>query len=152
MGFFSSSNEKSTAATHPINPDVTGQYGSGAEQDRYGAHFGASTEKLKEAGNRGLDRLRQAALAKGEGAEQDRYASYFSHPEVGVLDTERVKRAVESFLSGEKSNHGLGYDGQQRVRLLAAKGTGAEQVSVESAASAFCVLRLAVSSINHSID
>ncbi|KAF2128952.1 hypothetical protein P153DRAFT_357439 [Dothidotthia symphoricarpi CBS 119687] len=126
MGFFSS-NEKSAAATHPVNLDVTSQSGSGAEQDRYGAHFGASTDKLKEVGNKGLDKLKQAALAKGEGAEQDRYASHFSHPKVGVLDTQKVTKAVESFLSGGKSNHGLGYDGQQRVRLLAAKGTGSEQ-------------------------
>lgn len=127
MGFFSS-NEKSAAATHPVNLDVTTQKGSGAEQDRYGQHFGASTEKLKEVGNAGLDKLKQAAMYKGEGAEQDRYASHFSHPEVGILDTQKVTKSVESFLSGGNSNHGLGYDGQQRVRLLAAKGNGAEQV------------------------
>jgi|TARA_R110002003_G_scaffold141_32_gene13139 hypothetical protein len=134
MGLFSSSTEKSTAAQYPVNPDVTRQYGSGAEQDRFGGHFGASTEKIEQGINKGIDKVKQAAQYKGDGAEQDRYNSHFS-PVAHGTDAHRVQQAVESLrkkASGQaksSSSFGLGYDGRRRAELLAGgNGSGAEQV------------------------
>lgn len=134
MGFFSSSTEKDSAATHPINPDVTRQYGSGAEQDRYGSHFGGSAERIEQGLNKGMDKLKQAAMTKGEGAEQDRYNSHFS-PAAHDTDLFRVQQAVQSIKNQAQtgaatSTHGLGYDGQQRAKILAGGGVGAEQVCI----------------------
>ena len=163
MGLFSSSTEKSTLARNPVNPDITTQSGSGAEQDRYGAHFSIPTDTLKQGvdklksaaltkgegaeqdrynehlgvgsrgydlGSKGYDKLKDAAKYKGDGAEQDRYNTHFS-PALHSLDAQKVGQAVQSILTKGKqaSYHGLGYDGQQRAKLLAGSGTGAEQVS-----------------------
>ncbi|KAF1844854.1 uncharacterized protein K460DRAFT_394650 [Cucurbitaria berberidis CBS 394.84] len=154
MGLFSSSTEKSTLARNPVNPDITTQSGSGAEQDRYGAHFSVpkdalskGVDKLRDAaltkgegaeqdrynehlgvGNRGYDKLKDAAKYRGDGAEQDRYNTHFS-PALHSLDAQKVKHAAQSIVTkgNAASYHGLGYDGQQRAKLLAGSGTGAEQ-------------------------
>lgn len=152
MGLFSSSTEKSVTERLPNNPDITKQYGSGAEQDRYGQHFAQSTEKINEGINKGVDKVRgyaqdakgyakdaaqdakgyakDAAKYKGNGAEQDRYSSHFS-PSLHSLDAKLVSKAAASYAAKGPtyaSYHGLGYDGQQRAKLLAGSGTGAEQV------------------------
>lgn len=125
MGLFTSSTEKSAAAQNPTNPDVTSQYGSGAEQDRYGAHFRVPSDAI----DKGVDRLKEAASYKGDGAEQDRYNAHFS-PALHSLDAQKVPAAAASFATkgNEADTHGLGYDGQQRAKMLAGSGTGAEQV------------------------
>jgi hypothetical protein len=164
MGWFSSSTEKSYAATHPVNPDITKQYGSAAEQDRYGDHFGASTDAIRGGIERGVDKVKQAASYKGEGAEQDRYNEHLSigdrgynkaksaahdalhykgdgaeqdrynahfSPALHSLDAKKALKAAGSVAAnGEKnaSYYGLGYDGQQRAKMLAGGGVGAEQV------------------------
>lgn len=134
MGWFSS-DEKSAAATHPVNLDVTTKHGSAAEQDRYGQHFGASTDAIRRGVDKGLDKLQQAALAKGEGAEQDRYSEHLSIGDRGYNAMKDAAKAVQAAGSvaanGEKNAKyfGLGYDGQQRAKLLAGGGMGAEQVS-----------------------
>lgn len=133
MGLFSSSTEKSVLERYPQNPDITSQRGSGAEQDRYGQHFAQSTDKINEGINKGVDKIKsaasQAAHYQGDGAEQDRYNTHFS-PALHSLDAQTVKKAVASIAAkGPKgSYYGLGYDGQQRAKLLAGSGTGAEQV------------------------
>jgi hypothetical protein len=134
MGFFSSSTEKSAAAQYPVNPDITRQSGSGAEQDRYGSHFGASTARIEQGINKGVDKLKEAAMAKGEGAEQDRYNAHFS-PAAHSIDAQKVQQAAKSIMEKAKGNaktsssFGLGYDGQRRAKLLAGgNGSGAEQV------------------------
>jgi hypothetical protein len=159
MGWFSS-DEKSAAATHPVNLDVTKAHGSAAEQDRYGQHFASSTDAIRGAvdkgmnklqqsaymqgsgaeqdrysehlsiGDRGYQALRDAAHYKGEGAEQDRYYAHFS-PAAHSIDAKKAVQAATSVaVKGEKDAKyfGLGYDGQQRAKLLAGSGTGAEQV------------------------
>ncbi|KAH3915050.1 hypothetical protein HBI56_016170 [Parastagonospora nodorum] len=133
MGLFSSSTEKSTAAQYPVNPDITRQYGSGAEQDRYGSHFGASTERIQHGIEKGVDKVKQAAQYRGEGAEQDRYNAHFS-PAAHGTDAHRVQQYAESLINKAKGSaatsgsFGLGYDGQQRAKLLAGgNGSGAEQ-------------------------
>ncbi|KIW08978.1 uncharacterized protein PV09_00886 [Verruconis gallopava] len=98
-------------------------FGSGAEQDRYAAHFGL--------GHDGLERIRRAASSKGIGAEQDRYASHFS------LEEAKIRQAKEAiFNSGAsgaeqdryEARFGLGYDGLQRLKaLVRSEGVGAEQ-------------------------
>jgi hypothetical protein len=164
MGWFSSSTEKSALATHPVNLDVTKQYGSAAEQDRYGQHFGASTDAIRGGIEKGVDKVKQAAQYKGEGAEQDRYNEHLSvgdrgyekmrgaahdalhyqgngaeqdrynahfSPALHSLDAKKALQAAGSVAAkGEKnaSYHGLGYDGQQRAKMMAGGGMGAEQV------------------------
>jgi hypothetical protein len=136
MGFFSSSTEKSTPAQYPVNPDITRQSGSGAEQDRYGSHFSASTERIERGINQGMDKLKEAAKTKGQGAEQDRYNAHFSPVAHGYgMDAKQVQKAAESVANKAKgatktsSNFGLGYDGQRMAKLLAGgNGSGAEQV------------------------
>jgi len=158
MGWFSST-EKSAAATHPVNLDVTKEYGSAAEQDRYGDHFASSTDAIRRGidkgvnkiqkaanasgsgaeqdrysehlsiGDRGRNALKAAAQYKGDGAEQDRYNAHFS-PALHSLDAfKAVKAAGSVAANGEKnaSWYGLGYDGQQRAKLMAGSGMGAEQ-------------------------
>merc|ERR1712137_46954 len=128
MGWFSS-DEKSAAATHPVNLDVTTKHGSAAEQDRYGQHFGASTDAIRRGVDKGLDKLQQAALAKGDGAEQDRYNAHFS-PALHSIDAAKAVQAAGSVAANGEKNakyFGLGYDGQQRAKLLAGGGMGAEQ-------------------------
>jgi hypothetical protein len=134
MGFFSSSTEKSTMSQYPNNPDITRQSGSGAEQDRYGSHFGASTERIEQGINYGVDKLKEAAMTKGQGAEQDRYSAHFS-PSAHSIDARKVQEAAYSMMNKAKgatettSTWGLGYDGQQRVKMLSGgHGSGAEQV------------------------
>ncbi|KAF1939216.1 hypothetical protein EJ02DRAFT_457168 [Clathrospora elynae] len=158
MGWFSSSTEKSTLATHPVNPDITTQYGSAAEQDRYGDHFGASTDAIKRGVDKGLSKLQQAAAMKGEGAEQDRYNEHLSigdrgyqamkdaaryqgdgaeqdrynahfSPSIHSLDARKAVQAAASIAAkgSQASYHGLGYDGQQRAKMMAGSGMGAEQ-------------------------
>lgn len=108
----------------------TGNFASGAEQDRYASHFGigdAGVEQIKDA-------AKKIASYKGEGAEQDRYGSHFS------LDQQQVKKAAHSMMDAQGSgaeqdryagHFGLGADGlAQARRLAAAKGEGAEQVCV----------------------
>ncbi|KAL5115828.1 hypothetical protein ACEQ8H_006323 [Pleosporales sp. CAS-2024a] len=135
MGLFSNSTEKSAAAQYPVNPDLTRQSGSGAEQDRYGSHFGASTDKIHQGIEKGVDRVKQAALAKGSGAEQDRYNAYFS-PAAHGTDVHRVQQYAQSLMDKAKGSastsgsFGLGHDGQQVAKLLAGgNGSGAEQDS-----------------------
>jgi hypothetical protein len=134
MGLFSSSTEKSVMSQYPTNPDITRQSGSGAEQDRYGSHFGASTAKIEQGINKGIDYAKQAAQYKGEGAEQDRYNARFS-PAVHSIDARRVQQYAASLMhkangnAATSSSFGLGYDGQQRAKVLAGgNGSGAEQV------------------------
>lgn len=144
MGLFSSSTEKSVMARNPVNPDITTQYGSAAEQDRYGSHF----QVPKDAIESGIDRLKQAAMTKGEGAEQDRYDAHLGIGEKGFnklkqaahykgegaeqdrygahfgqsflqRDSLQVMNASVSVATGEANYHGLGYDGQQRAKMLA---------------------------------
>ncbi|RYO31448.1 hypothetical protein AA0113_g10758 [Alternaria arborescens] len=158
MGWFSS-DEKSAAATHPVNLDVTTKHGSAAEQDRYGQHFGASTDAIRRGVDKGLDKLQRAALAKGEGAEQDRYSEHLSigdrgynamkdaakykgdgaeqdrynahfSPALHSIDAAKAVQAAGSVAANGEKNakyFGLGYDGQQRAKLLAGGGMGAEQ-------------------------
>ncbi|KAL6707084.1 hypothetical protein ACN47E_004836 [Coniothyrium glycines] len=162
MGWFSSPTEKPVSERYPNNPDITTQRGSGAEQDRYGQHFGASTEAIERGINKGVDKVKDlastrgsgaeqdrygehlaigdrgynklkgaakdAARYKGDGAEQDRYAAHFS-PALHNLDAQVVRRAAARIAAqGEKASYlGLGYDGQQRAKLLAGSGVGAEQ-------------------------
>jgi hypothetical protein len=164
MSWFGSSTEKSAAATHPVNLDVTKQYGSAAEQDRYGQHFGASTDAIRGGIEKGVDKVKQAASYKGEGAEQDRYNEHLSigdrgyskmkgvahdavhykgdgaeqdrynahfSPALHSLDAKKALQAAGSVAAnGEKnaSYYGLGYDGQQRAKMMAGGGMGAEQV------------------------
>lgn len=162
MGWFSSSTEKDPLARNPVNPDVTTQYGSGAEQDRYGQHFSVPADALNRGvdkikniahtpgsgaeqdryndkfsvGSKGYDKLKDAGYAakdaakyKGDGAEQDRYNTHFS-PALHSLDAQKVKEAARNIAvkGKEAGSYGLGYDGQQRAKLLAGSGTGAEQV------------------------
>jgi hypothetical protein len=101
MGWFSNSTEKSTLATHPVNPDITTQYGSGAEQDRYGQHFGAAGERIAEKVKDGLD---DVLHARGSGAEQDRFGQHLG---VGSSGYDKAKDAAS--------------------RALHAQGNGAEQ-------------------------
>lgn len=150
MGWFSSSTEKPVTERFPNNIDVTSQRGSGAEQDRYGQHFSIPSEKVergidkvKEASERGYDRLKDASERgyekvqqagknavnyQGAGAEQDRYAAYFS-PYLHNMDARTVKAVAASIAvqGSQASFRGLGYDGQQRAKLMAGSGTGAEQ-------------------------
>ncbi|KAF2855215.1 hypothetical protein T440DRAFT_464506 [Plenodomus tracheiphilus IPT5] len=140
MGLFSSSTEKSVLERYPNNPDITKQSGSGAEQDRYGQHFAQSTDKINEGINKGVDKVKgyaqdakgyakDAAQYKGDGAEQDRYNAHFS-PSLHSLDAKLVGKAAASYAAkgpSQASYHGLGYDGQQRAKLLAGSGAGAEQ-------------------------
>jgi hypothetical protein len=160
MGWFSSS-EKSAAATHPVNLDVTKEYGSAAEQDRYGQHFSASTDAIRRGIDKGVDKLQSAAMTSGSGAEQDRYTEHLSigdrgyqalkdaakykgegaeqdrynahfNPALHSIDSRKAVQAAGSVAAnGEKNARwfGLGYDGQQRAKLLAGSGMGAEQVS-----------------------
>jgi len=158
MGWFSST-EKSAAATHPVNLDVTKEHGSAAEQDRYGQHFASSTDAIRRGidkgvdkiqnaaktagsgaeqdrygehlsiGDRGYNAMKAAAQYKGDGAEQDRYNSHFS-PALHSIDAFKAVKAAGSVAAkGEKnaSWYGLGYDGQQRAKLMAGGGMGAEQ-------------------------
>jgi hypothetical protein len=134
MGWFSNSTEKSVMQQYPNNPDITKQYGSGAEQDRYGSHF--ASEQLERGINKGMDKLKAAAMTKGEGAEQDRYNAYFS-PAAHGTDAHKVQEMAKSLMNKAKgspytsSSFGLGYDGQLRARTLAGgNGSGAEQVCV----------------------
>jgi hypothetical protein len=134
MGLFSSSTEKSTAAQYPVNPDITRQSGSGAEQDRYGSHFGASTERIQHGIEKGVDKVKEAAQYRGTGAEQDRYNAHFS-PAAHGTDAHRVQQYAENLINKAKGSastsgsFGLGYDGQRRAKLLAGgNGSGAEQV------------------------
>ncbi|KAH8716918.1 hypothetical protein GQ44DRAFT_624618 [Phaeosphaeriaceae sp. PMI808] len=133
MGLFSNSTEKSAMAQNPVNPDITKQYGSGAEQDRYGSHFSTSTSDIGQSINQGVDKVKEAALTKGEGAEQDKYQTHFS-PAAHGTDAHSVQQATQSLIdkaSGSaktSSSFGLGFDGQQRAGLLAGgNGSGAEQ-------------------------
>jgi hypothetical protein len=135
MGLFSSSTEKSAMSQYPNNPDITRQSGSGAEQDRYGSHFGASTEKIEQGINYGVDKIKEAAKTKGSGAEQDRYQSHFS-PVAHSIDARKVQEVAKGMMNKAKgatettSTWGLGYDGQQRVKMLTGgHGSGAEQAS-----------------------
>ena len=83
-----------------------------------------------------MDKLKEAAQYKGEGAEQDRYNSHFS-PVAHGTDAHRVQQAAKNLMDKARghavtsSSFGLGYDGQQRAKLLAGgNGSGAEQVRV----------------------
>ena len=158
MGLFSSSTEKSTLAQNPINPDITTQYGSGAEQDRYGSHFklppntiDSGIDRLKAAamtrgegaeqdrydahlgiGEKGYNKLKQAAHYQGEGAEQDRYGSHFSKSFLQRDAVEVMHASASVAAKGQHANyHGLGYDGQQRARMLAGS-LKSEQETYES--------------------
>ncbi|OAL55317.1 hypothetical protein IQ07DRAFT_582817 [Pyrenochaeta sp. DS3sAY3a] len=124
MGLFTSSTEKGALGQNPVNPDITKQYGSGAEQDRYGSHFTVPSETI----DRGVNKLKEVASYKGDGAEQDRYGAHFS-PALHSLDAQKVPAAAASIAAkgNEADTYGLGYDGQQRAKLLAGSGTGAEQ-------------------------
>lgn len=81
-----------------------------------------------------MDKVKQAAQYRGEGAEQDRYNAHFS-PAAHGTDAHRVQQYAESLIkkaqgsAATSSSFGLGYDGQQRAKLLAGgNGSGAEQV------------------------
>jgi hypothetical protein len=134
MGLFSSSTEKSAAAQYPVNPDITRQSGSGAEQDAYGSHFGASTERIQHGIEKGMDKVKEAAKTRGAGAEQDRYEAHFS-PAAHSIDARKVQKYAENLMKKAQgstvtsSSFGLGYDGQRRAKMLAGgNGSGAEQV------------------------
>jgi len=104
MGLFSSSTEKSSAAQYPVNPDITRQSGSGAEQDRYGAHFGGPSadyvaDKAKGAAQDVKQAANKALRYKGDGAEQDRYNTHFS-PAVHSIDAKRVQQYALSLMVG----------------------------------------------------
>ena len=81
-----------------------------------------------------MDKVKQAAQYRGEGAEQDRYNAHFS-PAAHGTDAYKVQQYAESLIKKAQgsattsSSFGLGYDGQQRAKLLAGgNGSGAEQV------------------------
>lgn len=72
---------------------------------------------------------KDASHYQAPGAEQDRYNAHFS-PALHSLDARLVGRAAASYAAkgpAQASWHGLGYDGQQRAKLLAGSGEGAEQ-------------------------
>jgi hypothetical protein len=125
---------KSNKSDPPAAGAGTGDFASGAEQDRYGSHFtvgDAAVDKVKDAAKR-------AANYKGEGAEQDRYGAHFA----GFgLDQQKVQQAVQSIINARGAgaeqdryagHFGLGFDGLERARRIAAtQGVGAEQVCPE---------------------
>jgi hypothetical protein len=85
-----------------------------------------------------MDKVKEAARYQGQGAEQDRYNSHFS-PAAHSLDAQKVQKYAQSLVNKAKgsaatsSSFGLGYDGQQRAKLLAGgNGSGAEQVCCRS--------------------
>lgn len=97
---------------------------SGAEQDRYGSHFGI--------GEAGAERLKHAAEYKGAGAEQERYEGHFG------VDPDKVKAATDNLLhhsgSGAEQDRYEGHFGvgPEKVKevvqeVLHHSGSGAEQ-------------------------
>ena len=131
MGFFTDNTTKSAAETPPHNPDIIRHTRSGAEQDRYEAHFAPSAERIDQRIDAGVDKLKDAVTTSGSGAEQDRYNLHFS-PAEHDTDLFRVQQAAQSIKNrvqtgAATSMHGLGYDGQQRAEVLAGGGGGAEQ-------------------------
>ena len=122
MGWFSS-NEKSAAASNPINPDVTTSRLSGAEQDRYGEHF---SQIGQQAGERIREGIHDIAHARGSGAEQDRYGQHLS---VGQSGYNAAKAEAQSGYNKAKAEAQYGYEKAKSVaeNALHAKGNGAEQ-------------------------
>jgi hypothetical protein len=81
-----------------------------------------------------MDKVKEAAMTRGTGAEQDRYNAHFS-PAAHGTDAHRVQQYAENLINKARgsavtsSSFGLGYDGQQRAKMLAGgNGSGAEQV------------------------
>jgi len=126
MGSFASKHDAST----PTPPTTEGgaRHGVGAEQDRYGSHFGMGDK----AANRIKEGVKEFARQPGSGAEQDRYESHFG------LDHDPVQAAVQALVKAKTSgaeqdrwgsHFGLGADGWARAKKLAeTQGAGAEQV------------------------
>lgn len=122
MGWFSS-NEKSYAETHPVNPDVTTSRLSGAEQDRYGEHF---SQIGQQAGDKIREGINDLTHARGSGAEQDRFGQHLAPGQSGY---NAVKSEAQSAYNKAKSEAQSGYEKAKSAgeRALHAKGTGAEQ-------------------------
>ncbi|KAF2464565.1 uncharacterized protein BDR25DRAFT_242083 [Lindgomyces ingoldianus] len=124
MNHFSNTTKETTSTNNPNMGQLNSKLGSGAEQDRYGSHFGV--------GHDGIEKMKHVAEFKGTGAEQERYESHFG------LDQDKVKAATHDLLhrngSGAEQDRyeghfGLGADGVERAKQLASmKGVGAEQV------------------------
>jgi hypothetical protein len=95
---------RSNKSDPPPAGQGTGNFSSGAEQDRYASHFGI--------GEAGVDKIREvaykAATYKGEGAEQDRWATHFH------LDQEKVVAAAQSMMNAK----GNGSEQVRNVSLL----------------------------------
>jgi hypothetical protein len=133
MGWFSS-NEKSAAATHPVNPDVTTSRLSGAEQDRYGEHF---SQIGQQAGEKIREGIHDITHARGSGAEQDRYGQHLGIGQSGYNTAKAeaqqgynaAKSEAQSGYNKAKAEAQSGYDKAKSAaeRALYAKGNGAEQ-------------------------
>lgn len=109
---------------------VNTKVGSGAEQDRFGSHFG-------NAGSEAADRLKHATEYRGTGAEQDRYGAHFG--ELGQEAAERLKRLAAEKGTGAEQDRwdahlsGAGDEAAERMKKLAMKkGVGAEQDRYQS--------------------
>ncbi|KAF2870605.1 hypothetical protein BDV95DRAFT_574210 [Massariosphaeria phaeospora] len=144
-------NDVGNDASLPKPSDVAPKLGSGAEQDRLGSHFsfgsssngglGEATEhaarKASSMGHEAKDATKRALDARGNGAEQDRYGGHFTTRGSwsGFGGPDPVQTAVQGIqnakdkATGYNGWFGLGHDGQQRVKYLAMKGDGGEQVS-----------------------
>jgi hypothetical protein len=137
MGWFSSSNEptgNTNASSYPTTTNPSSHFaGSGAEQDRYGAHLSGigekAADKIKDAtsgfrgtgtgaeqdrlgahlGGMGAEAANKAKAAAsnvtGTGAEQDRYASHFS------LDMGSVSAVAQNILNAAENAIGQGNTG-----------------------------------------
>ena len=100
-------------------------------------------DQARDAAERGYEKAKDAVdralRAKGNGAEQDRFGSHFDYTS---LDVKPVTRAALSIIGKggnlqAASRHGLGHDGWERAKYLAAyKGHGSEQVMSYSRFSA----------------
>ena len=105
----------------------------GYDQAKTKAEKGYNQAKAtaEEGYERAKATIDKALNAKGSGAEQDLYGSHFDY---SSLDLAPVTQATLSIVKkggdlGSASRHGLGHDGWERAKILAAyKGSGAEQV------------------------
>ncbi len=152
---FSKVGEKAGEKIREKVHDITHSRGSGAEQDRLGQHLGVGQSgynaakqeaqyakqetqygfnKVKSEAESGYNKAKSAAEralhASGSGAEQDRFGSHLS---TGGLDPVRSAALDIIGHGGDVSKagwYGLGHDGWERAKFLAAqKGTtGSEQV------------------------
>ena len=67
------------AQNNPTPTDVTSRQGSAAEQDRYGDHFGASTDAIRGGIERGVDKVKQYSGYLDDD-EEDKHLFYCEYP------------------------------------------------------------------------